>query len=164
MSALAEELTVLLEDVDTAPDESPSLDTALDNLLDWVQSNRQAILERLRAPATQSVPDQRALAAYMTIVEEAQQVTFVPQAVSRRGNAYIPTACPSHMTEALFQDLLEAEAQAAEDKGEDSAAAVLRLDLKRRRDAFAAQERRAVQLAALSPLPGRRIDPPRPGA
>jgi hypothetical protein len=169
MPALSLELSALLEDVDTAPDGQP-LDDALDALLDFVQTQRGPLIAGLAAvqtppppapePAlvvTGLAPDHSLLRAYMRLVEEAEQVTYVPSAVDRRGLAYIPLPVPAHMTEAAFQELLEEEARMTEEVGRAEMAATLRTDLKRRQMALDSQARRDAQIAALGPpLAGRR--------
>lgn len=161
---LDETLAALLEDVDTAPDGEP-LEDALDKLTDFVQVWRGALLAAL-APRPVPEPPQTVvrysethapvLRAFIAMLNADEGMNYIPPAVNKRGTAHIPTPVPDGMTEAQFQLLLEAEAQVAEDRGEETAAKCLRQDLKRRQDAFAAQERRAEQLAKLGPpLAGR---------
>ena len=173
MADLALDLAALLEDVDTAP-EGPDLDEALDRVTDFIQDHRGPIMAAL-SPAAASPPppppvvvapagDDLVLRAFLRMLERVEGMNHVPAAVSQRGRAFIPVSPPEEFTEAQFQALLQAEIGAAVDSGDELGAKVLERDLARRREAFAAQERRDKQIAALGPpLPGRVLRAVSPG-
>jgi hypothetical protein len=131
---ILEELDRLLMDHETAPTEDAASD-ALDFLCTWVLTHRGVLRSVL-------AEDQRTLASYIRLVEESDVGTYIPAAVSRRGTAYIPTPAPDGFTEAMFQELLEAEAKAAELAERPQDAARLRSDLRRRIAVFEGIARR----------------------
>ena len=129
-----EELERYLLDHDTAPTEEARED-ALDLLVTWVLAHR-GVLQSVLAQ------DQRTLAAYVRLVEESDVGNYIPPAVTKRGTAFIAGPVPAGFTEPMFQELLEAEAKAAEDAGRPADATRLRADLRRRLAVQEAQERR----------------------
>lgn len=129
-----EELERYLLDHDTAPTEDARED-ALDLLVTWVLAHRGVLQSVLSQ-------DQRTLAAYIRLVEDSDVGNYIPVAVERRGSAFVAKSPPDNFTEAMFQELLEAESKAADDAGRPQDAARLRSDLRRRLIVQESQERR----------------------
>lgn len=129
-----QELERILLDHDTAPTQDARED-AMDLMVGWVLAHRQSILSAL-------VQDHRTLAAYIRLVEDSDVGNYIPAAVERRGSAFVAKSPPDNFTEAMFQELLEAESKAADDAGRPQDAARLRSDRRRRLIVQESQERR----------------------